>query len=190
MTGSRRLQLMVAVGAVAVLAGACSSTATTSESTTTTEAATSSTAAGGGGAAAATISSVVFTGTTTAPTVTVNGTGLGAMPAPNPTYTPAGTQMCPLAPPPGNQGYDYGTSLFLFDSSRNWAGGRYRPELNELDCVGLLVSKFTPTQVVFQYGSAYATYQQKDNYLLAEGDSYQLTVNGANYSGTVHYTAG
>ena len=192
MTGTRRLQLVLAVGAVAVLAGACSST-TTGSGTTTSEASTTSSTAAGGGAdsgGAATISSVVITGTTTAPTITVNGSGLGTMPSPNPTYTPAGTQLCPLAPPAGNQGYDYGTSLFMFDVPRNWAGGRYRPELNELDCVGVLVTKFTPTQVVFQFGAAYAAYQQKDNYLLAEGDAYQLAVNGATYSGTVHYTQG
>jgi hypothetical protein len=134
------------------------------------------------------ISSVIFTGTTTAPTITINGSGFGTTPTPNPTYTPAGTQLCPLPPPTGDQGLDYGTSLYVFDVPRNWAGGRYRPQLNELDCVGLLISKFTATQVVLQFGAAYAQYQQKYNYLLAEGDAYQIAVNGAMFSGTVHYT--
>ena len=119
--------------------------------------------------------------------MTVSGSGLGSEPSHDPTYTPEGTQLCPL-PASGNQGYDYGTSFFLYDANRNWAGGRYRPSLGELDCIGLLPSKFTPTQVVFQFGSAYAQYQQKDNYLLAEGDSYQMAINGATFSGAVHYT--
>ncbi|HEX6392753.1 MAG TPA: hypothetical protein VFZ97_04890 [Acidimicrobiales bacterium] len=148
---------------------------------------TNGSAGGAGSAAGAAITSVVFSGTTLNPTVTVSGSGLGQLPAPNPTYTPEGTNLCPL-PPSANQGYDYGTSFYLFDTSRNWAGGRYRPNLNELDCIGLIESKFTPSQVVFTFGSAYSQYQQKDNYLLAEGDSYELAVNGAVFRGTVHYT--
>src|SRR5260370_677595 len=79
--------------------------------------------------------------------VTVSGSARGQLPSPSPTYTPEGHQLCPL-PPSGNQGYDHGTSLYLFDSARNWAGGRYRPDLGELDCIGLIVSSFTPTRVV------------------------------------------
>ncbi|HLX88447.1 MAG TPA: hypothetical protein VKR22_08355 [Acidimicrobiales bacterium] len=190
-------QLGYATGFVVVglLAGACSSTTTntgsnsgTSAPTTTTEATTTTASGGGGGGGSATISGVVFTGTPQSPTVTINGSGFGSMPAANPNHTPEGTpQLCPL-PPSGNQGYDYGTNLYIFDTPRNWAGGRYRPELNELDCVGLLISKYTPTQVVFQFGSAYAQYQQQDNYLLAEGDAFQAAVNGATFSGNVHYT--
>ena len=74
---------------------------------------------------------------------------------------PGRTQLCPLAPPAGNQGYDYRTNLYLYDRTRNWAGGRYRPELSELDCVGLLVSKFSANQVVIQFGAAYAQYGQQ-----------------------------
>lgn len=130
---------------------------------------------------------MVFTGTTLDPTVTVNGTGLGGTPPHNPTYTPEGTGLCPL-PPSGNQGYDYGVAFYLFDPARNWAGGRYRPGIGELDCIGLLPSIFTPTKVVFKFGAAYAQYQQKDNYLLAVGDPFQLVVNGNAFSGTVKYT--
>jgi hypothetical protein len=138
-------------------------------------------------AGAGSITSVVFTGSSANPTVTVTGTGLGQLSAANPTFTPEGHQLCPL-PPAGNQGFDYGVSFYLFDPARNWAGGRYRPELGELDCIGLLTSSFTPTKVVFSFGSAYSQYQQKYNYLLAEGDPYQLVVNGATAQGTVHYT--
>jgi hypothetical protein len=121
--------------------------------------------------------------------VTVSGTDLGQLPAPNPDYTPEGHQLCPL-PPSGDQGYDYGTNLYLYDTARNWAGGRYRPALGELDCIGLIVQSFTATKVVFKLGSAYAQYQKQDNYLLAEGDGYEVAVNGAVSRGSVHYTAG
>ena len=95
--------------------------------------------------------------------------------------------MCPV-PPTAGQGYDYGTNLYLSDSARNWSAGRYRTELNELDCIGLLVTHYTPTQAVFRFGSAYAQYQAKSNYLLAAGDPYELAVNGTVFHGTVHYT--
>jgi len=202
--GMRRIAPVAGILTIGLSMAACGGTTNSSDTSTTAGPTTSSpttssappsetssteTGSGGsGGGGAATISSVVFTGTPQAPTVTINGSGFGSMPSPNPNHTPEGTpQLCPL-PPSGNQGYDYGTLLYLFDQPRNWAGGRYRPELNELDCVGLLVSKYTATQVVFQFGSAYADYQQKDNYLLAEGDGYQIAVNGANFSGSVHYT--
>ena len=189
MTGARP-KLLLGLGALALAAAACGGTSTANNSTTSTS---TTTTEGGGsgsgsGSGSATISSVVFTGSTMAPTITINGSGFGMQPTPDPTYAPAGTQLCPLAPPAGDQGLDYGTNLYVFDVPRNWAGGRYRPQLNELDCVGLLISKFTATQVVLQFGAAYAQYQQKDNYLLAEGDAYQIAVNGASFSGTVHYT--
>jgi hypothetical protein len=166
------------------------SPASTSSSTSTASTTTTSTSLlPGQVAGAGPVSSVVFTGDSANPTVTINGSGLGQQPPPNPSYTPEGQKLCPL-PPSGNQGYDYGVSLYLADPSRNWSGGRYRPELGELDCIGLLPSTFTATKVVFTFGSAYAQYQKQDNYLLAEGDPYQLVVNGAAFQGTVHYTQG
>jgi hypothetical protein len=117
----------------------------------------------------------------------VTGTGLGQLPASNPTFTPEGHPLCPL-PPSGNQGFDYGLSFYLADTGRNWSGGRYRSELGELDCIGLNASTFTSTKVVFTFGSAYTQYQQAHNYLLAEGDPFQLVVNGATIQGNVHYT--
>lgn len=179
-------------GSTSTTASSPSTTATSSSSDTEVATTTGTSGAGGssgsGGSSKPTITSVIFTGTTMTPTVTVNGSDLGSLPPPNPTYTPEGhPPLCPLTPS-GNQGYDYGTSFYLADTGRNWAGGRYRPSLNELDCIGLVESKFTQTQVVFQFGSAYAQYQQQYNYLLAEGDPYQLQVNSATFSGTVHYT--
>ena len=126
----------------------------------------------------------MFAGGSEAPTVTINGTGLGTQPAPNPDYTPEGHPLCPVTPS-GNQGYDYGSNgLYLSDTAHKWSAGRYRPDGGELDCIGLLVSQFTPTQVVFQLGSFYT----KPQYSLDEGDTYELAVNGTVFLGTVHYT--
>src|SRR5262249_33051198 len=38
---------------------------------------------------------------------------------------------------------------------RNWSGGGYRPELNETDCLGIVVTKFTASVVGFLRGSYY-----------------------------------
>src|SRR5579862_5089781 len=63
----------------------------------TTSAVPANTGTGGGSPNAAAITSVIFTGTTKAPRVTVNGTDLGSEPQPNPTYTPEGhPPLCPL----------------------------------------------------------------------------------------------
>ena len=164
------------------------STATTAPASTATSEGTGTTLSGGGAGSAA-IASVTFTGSSADPTITIAGSSLGQLPSPNPAYTPEGHPLCPLSPS-GNQGYDYGTNLYLYDPARNWAGGRYRPELGELDCIGLIVQTFTPTKIVFKFGSAYAQYQKQDNYLLAEGDPYQVAANGATLQGTVHYSAG
>lgn len=160
---------------------------TVAPTSTSTEASATTAAGGGSSPSGGTITSVVFTGTSDSPTVTINGANLGQMPAANPSYTPEGHQLCPV-PPSGNQGYDYGTNLYLFNPDRNWAGGRYRPDLGELDCIGLVVSKFTPSQIVFTLGSAYAQYGASKNYVLAEGDNFQAAVNGAMLQGKVHYT--
>jgi len=39
----------------------------------------------------------------------------------------------------GDNGDDYGTSLYLEVPSKNFSGGRYRPSLNETECLDLVV---------------------------------------------------
>jgi hypothetical protein len=137
------------------------------------------------------ITSVTFTGNTSAPVITVHGQGLGTKPSPNPTYAPPGHPLCPTTPPTGNlgrYGLDYGTSLYLHDSGQSppWTAGRYLPGQGELDCIGLIVTRFTPTTVAFRLGGAYPRYLgAPTSYHLVAGDSFYVVVNGARFSGRV-----
>ena len=81
---------------------------------------------------------------------------------------------------------DYGTSFYVAGVSKGFAGGRYRPSLGELDCIDIVATKFTSTQVDFHFGPFYAqNYQQ---FALNPGDVLQFVVNGA--SRTVHVKYG
>ena len=137
--------------------------------------------------AARTISSVTFGGSPRAPSIVVRGQNLGAQPAPNPSGSPSNQPpLCPVTIQ-GNAGLDYGTSLYLNNTTANWAAGRYRPSSNELDCIGLIVTKFTPTEVDYRLGSAYQQFSPK--YQLAAGDTVQVAVNGTTKTVHVKYGA-
>lgn len=110
------------------------------------------------------ITSVVFSGTPSNPTVTVNGSNFGSEPA-------GSAAGC------GATGQTFGNSLIFNDITQGWAAGQSG------DCIGLIVSSYTPTQVVFQFGSFYSNFNPVTN-----GDSYQMTVQTGTFSGTVNYT--
>jgi hypothetical protein len=138
--------------------------------------------------APARIASVAFSGGSAKPTITIRGQHLGTRPLPNPAYNPLGhPPLCPPSPtkPPSAYGYDYGMSLFIEDRSQEpvWSAGRYRPALNELDCVGVVVVKFTPGLVVLRLGAFYREAKLK----LAPNDEYTLGVNTARFRGRVRY---
>jgi hypothetical protein len=134
-----------------------------------------------------TISSVGFSGSPATPSFVVHGTNLGTRPKPDPPAHPLGTSGCPLNVPGGDDGYDYGTSLYLAVPAKNWAGGRYRPSLNETDCIDLVVTKFTPTEVDFHFGRSYASLYPK--FSLIDGDAVEVGVNGATKTVRVKYGA-
>jgi hypothetical protein len=129
-----------------------------------------------------TITSVTFGGTATNPSFVVRGTNLGTKPQPNPAAHPSGQNGCPVVA--GDDGYDYGTSLYIAVPARNWSGGRARP--GETDCIDLVVTKFTPTEVDFHFGPFYA--QNAVHFPLNEGDEVQVVINGA--TKTVHVKRG
>ena len=131
------------------------------------------------------ISSVTLGGSQQNPSIVVHGTNLGSKPAPNPSGSPSNQPLCPVVIK-GNVGLDYGTSLYLNDNTGNFAAGRYRPTVNELDCIGLIVTKFTPTEVDFRPGSGYQQFSPK--YQINDGDAIEVAVNGA--SKTVHVKYG
>src|SRR5262249_41472420 len=125
------------------------------KATPTTTTSTSSTATAG----CPRITSASFAGSAANPSVIVRGTCLGSRPAPHPARPPAGLGGCPAMS--GDNGYLYGDSLYLAVPSQNWSGGRYRPSVNEIDCLDLVVTRFTPTEVDFHFGPFYRSVYPK-----------------------------
>lgn len=112
-----------------------------------------------------TINAVNFTGSVSDPTVTISGSNLGTEP-------PGGPAGC------STSGDNFtGTSLTFNDLSGSWGAGTGG------DCIGLVVSSYSSSQIVYQFGSGYNTYGVANS-----GDSYNLTVQGASYSGTITYS--
>jgi hypothetical protein len=146
------------------------------------------------------VMSVVFHGSVASPVVDIRGHGFGLRPAANPpeppeppyasTYLQGGSGCTTTTPPVG---YDYGTSLYYssggphsYTSGAKLSAGRYRPSLlprHELDCVGLIVVRYTPTRITFKLGSDYAAH----HYRIDKGDRYELGIHSLRYHGTVHY---
>jgi hypothetical protein len=145
----------------------------------------SATGSGATGATGATpsITGVQFHGSASNPTIVITGQNLGTEPPASPTGHVSGQNGCPAFT--DDQGYDYGTNLYI-TLPGGVSGGRYRPEMSETDCVDLVVTKFTSTEVDFTFGSFYS--QQYPKYALSAGGPYQVVVNGATYGGTVTYS--
>ena len=114
---------------------------------------------------APTISSVTFSGSAANPTVTIAGANLGSEPG----GSPAGCSTTGDNFP--------GNSLTFSDTTGGWGAGTGG------DCIGLVVSSYSSSQVVYQFGSGYNTYGTANS-----SDSYSLTVQGATYSGTITYS--
>jgi uncharacterized repeat protein (TIGR01451 family) len=126
------------------------------------------------------ITSVIFGGTVSSPTVTVEGSGFGTE-ADLGTPHPAG--VCGA-----NTGSDYSSDpLYLFDSTGSWHAGRGPGDpgtyLDEGDCIGLLISSYSNTQISFALGNYYPCC----GYSLSPGDAFAVGVLGATFSGTVAY---
>jgi len=112
-----------------------------------------------------TIKAVKFTGTPSEPILTVTGSNF--------TSLPAGEPACGVT----ENGRTFGSSLIFTDSTRGWTGGQSG------DCIGLVVSASTSTEIVFHFGASYKEYGQ-----VTGGDSYTLTVEGVKKKGKVAYT--
>jgi hypothetical protein len=114
---------------------------------------------------APTISSVSFTGSAANPTVTISGSNLGSEPAGSSAGCSTSGDNFP------------GNSLTFDDTTGSWGAGTGG------DCIGLVVSSYTSSQVVYQFGSGYNSYGTANS-----GDAYTLTVQGVAFSGTVSYS--
>ena len=109
------------------------------------------------------ISGVTFEGTSSAPKVLVTGFGFGSRPATVPACNSANTDFANAA-------------LWIEDTTTFTSSGEPG------NCVGLKISTYTATEIVFTFGPAYRGWPA-----LASGDGYQLTVAGSVVTGTVTY---
>jgi hypothetical protein len=109
------------------------------------------------------ISGVSFSGSASNPSITVTGANFGA-------YPPIGTPETCQA---GDTGDDHGSSgLWFNDATQSWTAGQAG------DCIGLIVTSWSSTQVVFALGSEYANYPP-----IQSGDQIEVEVQGATFSG-------
>lgn len=144
-------------------------------------------------AAATSITSLKVSGSSTRPVFTIRGHGL-ALPKPAPAVSPSNQPLCPLTIS-GNAGYDYGTQFGLLAWAAQpadanvllYAAGRYRPALNELDCIGIVVLSHTPAKVVFTFGHAYQQYYLTKPRPIRSGDVVEVVLRGARYASVVRF---
>jgi len=137
-------------------------------------------------ATTATITSVTFSSGTSvsSPTalVTINGSGFGSLPDDSPAGDPQVTGDCPGSTS-GYDGLSFGTHLYFNNLGATGFEAGNGPSLN---CIGLVIWKYTPTQIEYGFGSYYQRYAP---WTLQNGDSYSVHVKGAAYSGTITFTS-
>ncbi len=122
-----------------------------------------------GSTSAPSISGVTLTGTPAAPTVAVTGSNFGSAP---PTATPETCQA-------GDTGNDYGIGGLEFqDLTEGWGAGESG------DCIGLLLTSWSSTKVVFAFGNEYANYGP-----IKAGDQIEVTLQGATDTVLASFTA-
>jgi len=136
------------------------------------------------------ITSVTFSGFADDPGVTVTGRGFGASPPPG---LPNDVTSCGAYT---NNGSDYGTAFNFIDTygpgpNDSWQAGYGTPP--DGSCIGLAVSSWSDTSVVFTFGStpcggtggSGCAYDTFDRWYVANGDSFTLALEGTSFTGTV-----
>jgi len=132
------------------------------------------------------ITSIAFSGSNgccpgSSPTVTVTGSGFGTSPpaGSDNSVTDCGSYT--------NNGSDYGNAFNTTDSHPNdnqpWTAGSGTPPGGS--CVGLRVSTWSDTSVVFDFGGTGSAYDSFANWYLANGDTFTLALEGASFTTTV-----
>lgn len=138
-------------------------------------------------AASVRITSVITSGTSAKPRITVKGSGFGKRPAPKPAYSPAGKFGCPKVPVAG-AGHLYGDLLYFTDlkakkgTYKNWTAGQFDDMYQ--DCVGVIIDQWSSTTVRFHFGNLYGKLFPGNTYFLSNGDSYKVFVRHATKKGT------
>jgi hypothetical protein len=138
------------------------------------------------------IRSLTLSGTPAKPIFTLHGTHL-ALPARNPSRPPSGQPLCPLKVT-GHVGFDYGNHFYVIawdgqpagHNNELYSAGRYRPSLNELDCIGLIVLSHSPTRIAFTFGHAYTQYRSQYREL-ANGDVVDVALDRTSFATVVHF---
>jgi hypothetical protein len=136
-------------------------------------------------ASAATITSVAIDGLAAAPTFVIHGHGFGSS-LPPAVESPITSAACRNEHAPGDQGGNYGSKLYFIDSTAKFSGGLsgpYEGVANVVDCVGLILTSYSSSRVVFTLGSDY----RKHPYAVRVGDRITIVVNGAKATVTVKH---
>jgi predicted outer membrane repeat protein len=118
------------------------------------------------------ISAVTFSGSVASPTITVTGSGFG-------TEADLGSPL-PVGCLGAFTGSDYLNTLNLLDNTGAWQAGSSASG----NCIGLLISSYSNSKIVFTLGSYYSI----ASYDLNQGDSFTMSLLGTSFSGIVSYT--
>jgi hypothetical protein len=114
------------------------------------------------------ITSTAFYGPSSDPTVIVDGSGFGSAPVGVPVDS-------------GSTGDDFvGGQLTFNNDTQSWQAG------SPGNSLGLILSSYTSNQVIFGFGSGLTG--NNPSTTLNAGDSYRVSVNGANSNGTVNFS--
>ena len=138
-------------------------------------------------ASAATITSVAIDGSVTAPTFVIHGRGFGSS-LPPAVGSPITSAACRAEHAPGDQGGNYGSKLYFVDTTSKFSGGLsgpYEGVADVVDCVGLIITSYSPTRVIVTLGSD----DRKHPYAVHTGDRITFVVNGAKATVTVKHGA-
>lgn len=87
-----------------------------------------------------------------------------------------------------NAGLDYGTRFYVAAFANDkliYSAGRYRPSLNELDCIDIVLSH-TATKVRFTFGAAYSQVDFGYPHVV-NGDLVEVVLGNAAFGLVVRY---
>jgi hypothetical protein len=117
--------------------------------------------------------------------VTIRGSGFGKAPTPSPTGTPYRYQPgCTSQAPIGNKndGFDFRATALWINWNHVQAGAYVAGTGGYIDCVGLVVKKYSATEIVVAPGCQYGYYAK-----LINGAALTVTVNGQHLVTKAHF---
>lgn len=125
-----------------------------------------------------TVKGVTFSGDVSGPTVTITGSHFRHRP-----HNSWGANDTTCGQYVDNGRWWGINGLWIKDDTNAWQAGAGNHDKGG-NCIGIKVLSWTPTQVVFIFGSAYGSY---DDWTLDDGDAFTVSVRQSSYSGTVSY---